>query len=525
MRSFSALAPRQLRARRLRALLTAAGIVLGVAMILGVLLLSATIQRTFADLFDSVYGRADLVVSGSQSSGTLDISTLDKVRRTEGVEQAVGNIQARFNLIEDKPKPPPEPPTTLPEGTPAPAGAAKPEVEVTGEPLNGAGQDPAAADFSDTETVAGHDPRHGRQIALQESWADANKLEVGDHARLATPSGVKRLEVVGLFKFTTGLDFGGEGFATMPLGAARELMDKPHGYDEIQLTVGGGEDTIESVRRRLEHELERGAKVETPDAKAGEVESQLQAFNVILYFFAAMALFVGAFLIFNSFNMTVLQRIREIGMLRTLGATRRMIVRSVLIEAALLGLLGTVLGIALGVALAVGGLKIGPLALSSSSIWIPILIIGFVYTPYMARPIRGEVLALREKEFVESAVAQGAGSLRIMFTELLPNLWSTIIVFFTLNIANNLLLESALSFLGAGVQPPESSWGSMIAKGNELLYSAPWLTIAPGLMILLTVLSLNVLGDCLRDALDPKSKVRLEVEAHAGTYEPETGRV
>jgi peptide/nickel transport system permease protein len=182
------------------------------------------------------------------------------------------------------------------------------------------------------------------------------------------------------------------------------------------------------------------------------------------------------------------------------------------------------LGIALGTALAVGGLKLGPVEVSSGSLWIPILIIGFVYTPYMARPLRGEVLALREKEFVEAAVAQGAGPLRIMLGELLPNLWSTIIVFFTLNIANNLLLESALSFLGAGVQPPDSSWGSMIAKGNELLYSAPWLTIAPGLMILLTVLSLNILGDCLRDALDPKSKLRLEVEAHAGSFEPEAGK-
>ena len=141
----------------------------------------------------------------------------------------------------------------------------------------------------------------------------------------------------------------------------------------------------------------------------------------------------------------------------------------------------------------------------------------------MARPIRGEVLALREKEFVEAAVAQGAGPLRIMFGELLPNLWSTIIVFFTLNIANNMLLESALSFLGAGVQPPNSSWGTMIANGFELLYSAPLLTIAPGLMILLTVLSLNVFGDGLRDALDPKSKVRLEVEAHAGSSEPRGG--
>ena len=81
------------------------------------------------------------------------------------------------------------------------------------------------------------------------------------------------------------------------------------------------------------------------------------------------------------------------------------------------------LGIALGIALAVGGLKIGPLEISGGSIWIPILIIGVVYTPYMARPIRGEVLALREKEFVEAAVAQGAGPLRVMFGELLPNLW------------------------------------------------------------------------------------------------------
>ena len=89
----------------------------------------------------------------------------------------------------------------------------------------------------------------------------------------------------------------------------------------------------------------------------------------------------------------------------------------------------------------------------------------------MARPIRGEVLALREKEFVEAAVAQGAGPLRMMFGELLPNLLSTIIVFFTLNIANNMLLESALSFLGAGVQPPNASWGTMIADGYELIYT------------------------------------------------------
>ncbi len=176
------------------------------------------------------------------------------------------------------------------------------------------------------------------------------------------------------------------------------------------------------------------------------------------------------------------------------------------------------LGIALGTALAVGGLDLGPVELSSGSIWIPILIIGFVYTPYLARPLRGEVLALREKEFVEAAVAGGAGPLRIMFGELLPNLWSTIIVLFTLNIANVMLFEAGLSFLGAGVQAPSASWGTMISSGYELIYTAPLLTILPGTMIVLTVLSLNVFGDGLREALDPRSRVRLE--AHAGSYEP-----
>jgi peptide/nickel transport system permease protein len=93
---------------------------------------------------------------------------------------------------------------------------------------------------------------------------------------------------------------------------------------------------------------------------------------------------------------------------------------------------------------------------------------------------------------------------------LLPNIISTIIVFFTLNIANNMLLESALSFLGAGVRPPNASWGTMIADGYEMIYTAPHLTIVPGLMIVATVLSLNVFGDGLRDALDPRAKIRLE---------------
>jgi peptide/nickel transport system permease protein len=177
------------------------------------------------------------------------------------------------------------------------------------------------------------------------------------------------------------------------------------------------------------------------------------------------------------------------------------------------------LGLAIGTALAISGLQLGPITIANNSIWIPILIIGGVYIPYMYRPIRGEVLALREKEFVEASIAQGAGAARIMFGEILPNIWSTVIVFFTLNIANNMILESYLSFLGAGVQPPSSSWGTMSADGFNYVYSDPILTLIPALMILLTVLSLNVFGDGLRDALDPKAKLRLE--ARTGKVEPE----
>ncbi|HEU4705632.1 MAG TPA: ABC transporter permease [Solirubrobacterales bacterium] len=181
------------------------------------------------------------------------------------------------------------------------------------------------------------------------------------------------------------------------------------------------------------------------------------------------------------------------------------------------------IGIALGISLAVGGLKIGPVELSGGSIWVPILVISIFSTPYVARPLRGQVMALGEKEFVEAAIAQGAGPLRVMFAEILPNLASTIIVFFTLNIANNMLFEAALSFLGAGVQPPNSSWGTMISVGVELLTTQPLLAIIPGAMIMLTVLSLNIVGDGLRDALDPRSKVRLE--ARTGMAEPEGAAV
>jgi len=168
------------------------------------------------------------------------------------------------------------------------------------------------------------------------------------------------------------------------------------------------------------------------------------------------------------------------------------------------------LGVALGAALSLGGLKIGPLTIEGDSKLIPILVISVVYVPYMARPVRGEVLSLREREFIDAARVQGAGPVSIMFREILPNLATTIIVFFPLMVANAILLEAALSFLGAGVRPPEPSWGTMIDEGVERIITAPHLAIAPGIMLVLTVLALNVFGEGVRDALDPRARVRIE---------------
>jgi peptide/nickel transport system permease protein len=168
------------------------------------------------------------------------------------------------------------------------------------------------------------------------------------------------------------------------------------------------------------------------------------------------------------------------------------------------------LGVALGTALSLGGLHILFINVEADSKFIPIFIIAVVYVPYMARPLRGQVLGLREKEFVEAAEASGAGPLRIMFGELLPNLASTIVVFLPLMIANAILLEAALSFVGAGVRAPEPSWGTMISEGVKAILNGPHLAIVPGIMLVLTVLSLNVFGDGVRDALDPRAKIRVE---------------
>jgi peptide/nickel transport system permease protein len=168
------------------------------------------------------------------------------------------------------------------------------------------------------------------------------------------------------------------------------------------------------------------------------------------------------------------------------------------------------LAIALASALAINGFHHFGISIEPGSLWIPTLVISYVLIPYVGRPVRGQILSLREKEFIEAAIGQGAGPVRVMFSDLLPNIASTVLVFFTLIIANNILTEAGLSFLGAGVRPPNPSWGTLISDGQDQINTAPWLALIPGIAIVLTVLSLNIFGDGLRDALDPRAKVRME---------------
>jgi peptide/nickel transport system permease protein len=167
------------------------------------------------------------------------------------------------------------------------------------------------------------------------------------------------------------------------------------------------------------------------------------------------------------------------------------------------------LAISLSIVLIAEGVDIGPITIESGSLWLPIFIIGIVYIPYVARPIRGQVLALRESEFVLAAIGLGVPAHRILLRDILPNVSTTLIVFVPIMMALNMLTESALSFLSIGVQPPDASWGTIIQDGQTLLYTRPLVALAAGLAIAVTVLSLNVLGDGLRDALDPRSKIRI----------------
>jgi peptide/nickel transport system permease protein len=160
------------------------------------------------------------------------------------------------------------------------------------------------------------------------------------------------------------------------------------------------------------------------------------------------------------------------------------------------------LALGLGAACSFGGGCLG--GLIQPGLPVVIFVIVLAQWPYFARIIRGQVLSLREKEFIEAARSLGASNSRIIFREILPNLLAPIIVYTTLIIPTNILFEAALSFLGVGVQPPTATWGAMIAEATNIFDIAWWFMLAPGIALVLTVLAFNLVGDGLQDALNPK---------------------
>ena len=164
-----------------------------------------------------------------------------------------------------------------------------------------------------------------------------------------------------------------------------------------------------------------------------------------------------------------------------------------------------ILGLGIGAACEVRGcLKVGGHALIQPGIITVIFIITIASFTYIARIVRGQVLSLREKEFVEAARSLGASNRRILFREILPNLMAPLIVYASLLIPTNILFEAALSFLGVGIRPPTASWGQMISDASNTLDTTWWYMVFPGTALLLTVLAFNLVGDGLLDALNPR---------------------
>jgi peptide/nickel transport system permease protein len=148
------------------------------------------------------------------------------------------------------------------------------------------------------------------------------------------------------------------------------------------------------------------------------------------------------------------------------------------------------------------------IAVLEPSIWNIMAVIGFTSWMGVARLIRAEILTIREREFILAARSQGAGDLRIIIKHIIPNAMAPVLVSATLGVAGAILTESALSFLGIGVQPPTPSWGNMLTAGKDNLEYAWWLSLFPGVAILITVLGYNLLGEGIRDALDPRNYLK-----------------
>jgi putative ABC transport system permease protein len=334
-----------LRARPLRAFLTALSIVLGVAMISGTFVVTGQINRAFSEIFDAVNVKNDVVIYlrtvSNDNSGFQEPfpdSVLARVRSVPGVDAATGEIDALGSLV------------TFEKGKPNRVGSN------TGAPPLVFSTPPAR--FEPATYVSGHRATHTGQIALIEDTANKAGVQVGSTVGLVTLDGLKRLRVSGIYRIGTTASLGGALVSSIPLADAQHWYSLDGKFTQVNLQAAPGVSKT-TLRDRVRDVLGARFKVQTGSEKAKAdskgISDVINGFlGPALLAFGGVAVLVGAFIIFNMFSITVAQRIREIAMLRTLGASRRQILTSVLLEALTTGLIGTLIGIFAGLLIAVG---------------------------------------------------------------------------------------------------------------------------------------------------------------------------
>jgi len=326
-------------ARKLRLALTATAIVIGVAFMTGAFVLSDTLTATFDDLFQEVNESKDVVVVprpsfGDATEGTgepIPQATLAAVRRVPGVAAAQGSLLGLGQLLDEKGK------------------------QVTGAGPTLVGNPTQDKQLSTTTYDQGKRPTKADQMALDKATAKRIDATLGDRLALITPNGRVELTVTGIFTFGSSNSLAGATLVELPTRQAQKLFDRVGLYDQIDVR-GSGDLTQEQLRDRIAAVLPPTAQAETAEDNAAAQSESVGEFvgylRIGLTGFALVALFVGSFIIVNTFSILVTQRTRELGLLRALGASRRQVLGSILGESVAVGLLGSVLGVAGGVALA-----------------------------------------------------------------------------------------------------------------------------------------------------------------------------
>ena len=296
----------------------------------GVLTLSTTMSDAFTGLFSKAYGAADLTVTAAGGSGAFDEAALGEVRGTPDVESAAPRLALPASLV------------TEGEG-------GQPDVQR----MRVFGVEPqTAALATGFDLAAGRYPENGAEVTLDKTTAEAAGLKLGDDVRVATAQGPVELDLVGTLVVAGG-SFGGYAFGMVPLPYAQKTFDQPGEISGIAVDSADGT-SADTLEASLAGKLGDGFQVERSSTRTEQIDAQFQGFKIALLFFAGTALFVGAFLVFNALSMTILERTRELGMLRALGSTRGMIARSVILEAGALGIFGSILGVGLGYLMARG---------------------------------------------------------------------------------------------------------------------------------------------------------------------------